>query len=377
MSGGFFGGGAGGTVSPLTTKGDIWGYSSVDARLGIGTDGQVIQADSGEELGVKWGIPSSGETDAEIAIPLLQGVPEGVVGYPDVHDLVTASAHVSGSVMPDVTASIINFKTIHPIPDRLALTPAARVEFVIMTKGAVAGPQVIRLTVSSLFVADTESFDQAFTAETETSVTMPTATETCDVYSQALTIGGDPVAGDSVFVQLKRDPVDAADLFTDDIQIISATLFLARSLGAGIAGQIVHITDASGYASTNTKQWVFDNTRTNNGADMTLTHSATDGSYVTVNTAGTYAITMGMALTGVGFFGVTRNNTELTTDLTALTDVDQVLCIGTAPAANRTDVIGITLSLAATDVIRPGGNGTNPHATNSDRLSFFCITRVG
>jgi hypothetical protein len=45
---------AGGLVSPLTTKGDIWGYSSTDARIPVGTDAQVLQSDSSVTLGVSW-----------------------------------------------------------------------------------------------------------------------------------------------------------------------------------------------------------------------------------------------------------------------------------------------------------------------------------
>jgi len=192
------------------------------------TDGHVVTYNAtNDEFELAAG-GAGGATSTGFAIPLVQEIPEGIVGYPDMHDLVTASAHVSGMVLPNgASVSTINFKTMHPIPDDLAGTPAARIEFVIMTKGAVGGPADVRLTVSSLAVADTENFDQAFTAETETTVTMPTATETQDVYSQDMT--SDPVAGDTVLVKLARDPTDAADDFTDDIQIVSATLWIARS----------------------------------------------------------------------------------------------------------------------------------------------------
>lgn len=40
--------------SPLTTKGDIYGFSTVDARLPVGTDGQVLTADAASTLGIKW-----------------------------------------------------------------------------------------------------------------------------------------------------------------------------------------------------------------------------------------------------------------------------------------------------------------------------------
>ncbi len=43
-----------GLTSPLTTKGDIWGYSSTNARIPVGANGQVLTADSTQTLGVKW-----------------------------------------------------------------------------------------------------------------------------------------------------------------------------------------------------------------------------------------------------------------------------------------------------------------------------------
>lgn len=41
-------------ASPLTTKGDLFGYSTVDARLPVGINDQVLTADSAQPLGVKW-----------------------------------------------------------------------------------------------------------------------------------------------------------------------------------------------------------------------------------------------------------------------------------------------------------------------------------
>jgi len=43
-----------GAVSPLTTKGDLYTFSTSDARLGVGADGTTLVADSSENTGLKW-----------------------------------------------------------------------------------------------------------------------------------------------------------------------------------------------------------------------------------------------------------------------------------------------------------------------------------
>jgi hypothetical protein len=45
--------GVGGS-SPLTTKGDLYTFSTVDARLGVGANDTVLTADSAEATGLKW-----------------------------------------------------------------------------------------------------------------------------------------------------------------------------------------------------------------------------------------------------------------------------------------------------------------------------------
>lgn len=53
----------GGATSPLTTKGDLWTYSTVDARLGVGGDGNCLKADSTQATGLIWGACSTGSAN--------------------------------------------------------------------------------------------------------------------------------------------------------------------------------------------------------------------------------------------------------------------------------------------------------------------------
>lgn len=61
-----YSGSGGGGASPLTTKGDLYTYTTVDARLPVGSNGQVLSANSATSTGLEWVPSSSGLTQDQV-----------------------------------------------------------------------------------------------------------------------------------------------------------------------------------------------------------------------------------------------------------------------------------------------------------------------
>jgi len=83
----------------LTTKGDVHTYSTVDARLAVGSNDEVLTADSAQSLGVKWAAAGGGG-GAEDWVKNMLGYPTSVgaddtvwagTDYADDFTLVTVS----------------------------------------------------------------------------------------------------------------------------------------------------------------------------------------------------------------------------------------------------------------------------------------------
>ena len=92
-------------LSPATTKGDLVAYSTVAARLGVGTNGQVLTADSSEATGLKWGDGGGGSGEINY-IDNPGGEDETTTGYAEYDDGASATpVDGTGGTASNITLS--------------------------------------------------------------------------------------------------------------------------------------------------------------------------------------------------------------------------------------------------------------------------------
>ena len=84
--------------TPLTTKGDLFTFSTVDARLGVGANGTVLTADSAEATGLKWATPAGGGK-------VLQVVYASSTTQTSVSSTSYTDTGLSGSITPSAATS--------------------------------------------------------------------------------------------------------------------------------------------------------------------------------------------------------------------------------------------------------------------------------
>ncbi len=206
------------------TIGDLTAIPTVDLvndflMIRDATDGILYKVAAGDVGG------GSGGEDFTDRIRCVMEVPEGSVAYPDYQSLGTQGMHLSGMVMPDgASSSTINLKV--EIPEDLASTPAPTLVIRMMSLGT-GSTEDVRILVESLPIANGEDMDIAFTAETEATVAVPNLINSRFSYTQ--TLAPTITAGDSIFIQITRDPADVLDDYEDDIFIYDVFLQIDRT----------------------------------------------------------------------------------------------------------------------------------------------------
>jgi hypothetical protein len=96
---------------PLTTKGDVLGYDTAPDRIPIGSNGQVLTADSTQALGLKWASPSSG---GGISIGPIASLPVSVPAAGNMY-VCTNSPYTFVSDGTNWQAFIFGYNVVQPI----------------------------------------------------------------------------------------------------------------------------------------------------------------------------------------------------------------------------------------------------------------------
>lgn len=136
----------------------------------------------------------------------------------------------------------------------------------------------------------------------------------------------------------------------------------------------IYLDTGNGHGSTATKVRRFTNTRKSQGNALTVTDTAADGTYVTVNEAGVYSIHYSdYKSSGAVFIAPTINVSSTTTNANSLTYANGRRLGVSTPGTNASATASWTGKLEVGDVIRAMNDGT---ANSSDAFCALSIIKI-
>jgi len=116
-----------GAVSPLTTKGDLYTFSTSDARLGVGANGTTLVADSSEATGLKWQAPAGGGK----VLQVVQGTKLDTAST-------TSQSFVASGVSVSITPSLASSKILIISQVSLGVNPTLSQPYLSLYRGGSA-----------------------------------------------------------------------------------------------------------------------------------------------------------------------------------------------------------------------------------------------
>lgn len=150
----------GGFASPLTTKGDVLGFDTDNARIPVGTDGQALVADSAEDLGVKWGdvTASPGGADTQVQV-------NNSGSFDGFSEFIWSDAlkqfEIIGTEIINHTSSVIDEKSLHIITDAAGFGNVSAIK-VNYDAGALAADNMNAINLVNINAVDTVAGSSVF-----------------------------------------------------------------------------------------------------------------------------------------------------------------------------------------------------------------------
>lgn len=203
----------------VDAKGDLIAGTAADAhgRLAVGSNGQVLTADSSQSTGLKWAAAAaavSAATATEL-VPIQINGPLDANSFPTLLTLTNWSAYV-WEFVKDVDGAV-DFQV--RVPQPLHATPNAKIVLEIIAN-ATSG--VTRLDVRSKNAADGAAMNAALTTETAQDITVPGTAYLRKKVSFTLTNA--PAAGDLLYGRIYHDGAHANDTLAVDTILLGAWL---------------------------------------------------------------------------------------------------------------------------------------------------------
>lgn len=345
-------------ISPLTTKGDLWGYSTLNARIPVGSDGQVLTADSAQALGVKW---ASGP-----AASLTVGTT--TISSGTTTRILYDNAGTLGEYTITGTGTVVAMQT-NPTLSGLTMTDATNMvlDTTTGTKIGTATSQKLAFYNSTPIVQPTGDVATALqnlglvSSATVTATNISTATENSDTtcFPVFVTASGTqtlPAKTNTTLVYNSSTSSLGATLLTATTSVTSASI-LASSNDSGALGASGTAFSDLFLASGGVINW--------NAGNYTLTHSS---GLLTAN--GAFSIGTSNALTcGTIELGA-ASDTTLSRSAAGVLAVEGVV-IPSVSSTNTLTNKRITRRLTTTNA--PGATPT----TNTDNVDIMNFTGLG